>query len=512
MDLTYHDLAELTKLSEQYQILEPFMKKYKKLSYIEFDYSIVHDLTLFTIEPDLNFGILEEQIETIVKALPAIKQIFAKPFIHLKEQNIILPVESVRIINNSTIQHISSHSELWTDIKDNEIQPAKLLTRTYEDNYGIYENIVFCNVVDTILTFTRNNLRILKELIYTNQTIEINILERVNHLNYFLALGKLHTGYSRSFDSYYGVASRCLNKLQFILNTILPRLKQPVYKKNIKRSKLTKLHKTNILAMHKDYHQVYKLSKYFAKENIEIKKTLQMADLKALLQNYYYFCLSIFIFSIGHFNFTCDENKVNNFLRFTMNFMFKDWKLKIKSVKAMNRYVLSILVEKETNYHMICIPSIERNEDLTQIKEQVLADEYILCTPFEDFGLEISMTSIESFRRIQQLILKAMVLTDQKREDCPFCNHRLHLIEEKSLNGKPIYECMSCRTILSNGFCPTNKKTYPYIKIAGLARTRISGEEWLIRRKREAQMFFRNITEITEDLEIVCPYCNKIHA
>ena len=66
--------------------------------------------------------------------------------------------------------------------------------------------------------------------------------------------------------------------------------------------------------------------------------------------------------------------------------------------------------------------------------------------------------------------------------------------------------------ILSNGFCPTNKKTYPYIKIAGLARTRISGEEWLIRRKREAQMFFRNITEITEDLEIVCPYCNKIHA
>ena len=34
MDLTYHDLAELTKLSEQYQVLEPFMKKYKKLSYI----------------------------------------------------------------------------------------------------------------------------------------------------------------------------------------------------------------------------------------------------------------------------------------------------------------------------------------------------------------------------------------------------------------------------------------------------------------------------------------------
>ena len=220
MELTHDEQVELNKLLEQYEILDPFMKKYKKLSYIELDYSIVHDLTLFTIEPDFSFELLENQIDTILKVMPAIKQIFAKPFIHLKDETVILPTEAVRIINNNTIQHISSHTELWTDIKDNQVQPSKLLTRTYEDNYGIYENLVFCKLIDDILSFTRSNIRVLKELIYTNQTIEINILERVNHLNYFLALGKLHTGYSRNFDSYYGVASKCLNRLQFIFNTI----------------------------------------------------------------------------------------------------------------------------------------------------------------------------------------------------------------------------------------------------------------------------------------------------
>lgn len=217
MELTYEEQAELHKLKEYYETIEEFMKANKKLSYVEFDYAVVHDLTLFTIDPDFSFEVLEANINAILKVIPAIKQIFAKPFIHLKDQSVILPTESVRIINNKTIQHISSHSELWSDVKENEVKPIKLLTRTYEDNYGIYENLFFCKVIDDILAFTRNNIRILKELIYTNQTIEINLLERVNHLNYFLTLGKLHTGYSRHFDSYYGESMQCLNKLQYIL-------------------------------------------------------------------------------------------------------------------------------------------------------------------------------------------------------------------------------------------------------------------------------------------------------
>ena len=288
MDLTLEEQSELNKLIENYKKIEPFILKHPRLFYVELDYLIVHELTLFTVDPDFSFEALDAELNVILGALPAIKRIFAQPCIHLKEQNVILPTESVRIINRDTVQHIASHSELWSNVKKNEIKPAKLLTKTYDDNYGIYENLVFCKTVDDILTFARNNLRILKELIYTNRSIEINLLERVNHLNYFLALGKLHTGYSRNFDSFYGVSMQCLNKLQYIVSSIVPRLKRPVYKNNKNRPAKIKLHKTNILSMHREYRRIYKLAKYFAAHEIGTVAEIKKADLEKLQSNYFY--------------------------------------------------------------------------------------------------------------------------------------------------------------------------------------------------------------------------------
>ncbi|MDE6660932.1 MAG: hypothetical protein K2J93_03800 [Anaeroplasmataceae bacterium] len=515
MDLTYEEQAELHKLVKYYDKLQAFMKTHKKLSYVEFDYAVVHDLTLFTIDSDFNFDSLEQDINKIVKTIPAIKQIFAKPFIHLKDQNVILPTESVRIINNNTIQHISSHSELWSDIQDGEIKPVKLLTRTYEDNYGIYENLFFCKTIDDILSFTRSNLRILKELIYTNQTIEINLLERVNHLNYFLALGKLHTGYSRNFDSYYGESIECLNKLQYILNTIVPRLKRPVYKQNKVKPKYLKAHKSNILAMHKDYHQVYKLSKYFSLHQIGNEKELEEVDVKELQKNYFHFCMLLAIFSIGHFNFTCDSEKQISFSKLSMSFQFKEWNLKLTTKKIAELQTLQLNIEKDKKYRIIIIPTLDKNSEeiLKKVQEKENAEEYIIFSPYEEIKntTEISMTSIESFRRIQQILLRGMLYADNKREDCPFCSHKLVLNTEKQEVSRTVYECSSCRTVLEVAHCPEQNKTYLYTQIAGLNKVRIEGDPWLVKRKQEAQMYFRNITQINEDMEILCPYCNKVH-
>lgn len=34
---------------------------------------------------------------------------------------------------------------------------------------------------------------------------------------------------------------------------------------------------------------------------------------------------------------------------------------------------------------------------------------------------------------------------------------------------------------------------------------------WLSKRKNESQMFYRNITNITANLDIICPCCGEIH-
>ncbi len=517
MDLTYDKLATLNKLSANYAVLEPFAQKYKKLSYMQLDYAVVHEISLFTLEPNFSFEVLESRLDEILSYLPAIKRIFAQPFIHLKEQDIILPTEAVRIVNNNTIQHISSHSELWTDVTRREIKPRKLLTRTYEDNYGIYENLVFCDVVDDIMAFVRANLRFIQELIYTNQTIEINFLERVNHLNYFLALGKLHTGYSRNFDSYYGVSVRCLNKLQFISNTIIPRLKRPVYKNNKIRSSKTKLRKTNILSMHKEYHQIYRLAKMFNGGSLTDKKVSETVDVENLQKNYFYFTQLLCTFALGHFNFECDENKQLNFTRLNAEFTFKRWKVKIRKVKLSKCYALTLDVRKDTYYRVALIPTVyeDNAELLNLVKTELYADEYVICCPYEDSAEQhatVDINSVESFRRLQQIVLRAMVYADKTRDECPFCSNKLNLNEKKSTPRRPVYECASCRTEIGTGYCPDTDKSYTYTKIANFKRRIPSvNNDWLFKRKREAQMYFRNITELDEDMEIICPHCGKIH-
>lgn len=518
MDLTYEQRTRLSRLIDDYKNIGAYRQKNKLLNYVQFDYDVVHEVALFMIDPDLSFEALEERTDVILSALPSIKRIFAQPFIHLKERDVILPVESVRIVNNNTLNHIAGHSELWNDVKANEIKPKKLLSRTYEDDYGIYENKVFCNVVDEVLSFARSNIRFLKELIYANQTIEINLLERVNHLNYFLALGKLHIGYSKSFGAYYAVSKRCLNKLQFIENGIVPRLKRPVYKNNRARPANLRLRKTNILAMHKEYHRVYKLAKYFAcRDVLRPVKEFTDKDVAEMQKNYFFFCQTLLIFAIGHFNFGCDEKKIFNISRADIDFAFKGWKLKLSTVTQGKCRFIHLDTDKDKPYKVVLIPCAEEDAEqyLTAVNSAVQADEYIVCSPFGERKKDtayIDISSIESFRRFQQIILRAMVYADTERAECPFCGNKLAENKQKATSEGRVYECFSCRTEIHEDLCRETGKPFFYTAIADLKPRFFDDDElWLKERKAEGAMYFRNITGIDENGNPVCPHCGKTH-
>lgn len=516
MDIIPERQEELRRLLRDYRDIQSFLAKNTCLSFMQFDYAVMHGLALFMLEPDFNFEDMEREIDTFLAAMPSIKRIFSKPRIHLKEREEILPTESVRIINNNTIQHVLSHSELWTDIQDGAIKPAKLLTRTYEDNYGIYENLVFCQTVDGIMSFVRTYMRFFKELIYTNQTIEINFLERVNHLNYFLALGKLHIGYSRSLELYYPVSMRCLGKLQLITDSIVPNLKRPVYKKNKSRPQKVKVRKTNILSMDKDYRQIYKLAKRFSLGAANSEEELRDKDLQGLQRSYFGFCEALCVFAVSHFNFTCEESATIDFTRLDIAFRFQGWELRLEGLAATPQSIITVTVKKDGVYKIAFIPTVLPTDGalLDAVKRTVSADEYILCTPYEDDERErslIGITGIESFRRIQQIILRGMIYADGKRKECPFCHNTLTVNAELSA-AHPVYECLSCRTQIYKNLCPTKRRVYYYTKIAGLKKTAVGGDElWLAKRKTEAQMFFRNITNLTDDMQPICPHCNRVH-
>lgn len=507
----------IKSLLNSYRTIKDFTVDYNYLSYIEFDYYTVNKVNLFTMNESFDFDFVDQTISEMLKALTPIKRIFSKPIIHLKDSADILPVESVHKINNETIVHAAVHSELWENInRDGNIKPRKLLTLNNQDDYQIYENKVFANTIDIMMMFIKENLHNYQEFMYNNRNLNFNLLERLDHIDYYLALGKLHTGYIRDLESYYGIIDSGINRMQYILNVLKSRLKRPVYKRNHKQvsSQRFELRKTNILKMHKDYHKVYLLANYFKKHNLFIDDSDIESELIEMRPYYFMFIKVLSIFALGHFNFILNENSIIDFDNINLLFYFKKWKLTIKEIVLNEINCLEISFFKDKEYKIILISETikdNENEDLKMIKKMINADTYLIVSPFDEDkqNLYISITDIDSFRRLQQLFLQGMVYSDEVHDICPFCGNQMTLIDNH-------WECKSCKTIIGINDCSECEKQYYYTDIKNYKEyltlnQLLKGKNWLVERKLESLMHFRNITPIDSQMNIVCPFCHKIH-
>jgi ribosomal protein L37AE/L43A len=470
-------------------------------------------MTLFTVEPSFDFDSCEAMCAKILARLPAIKRIFSKPIINLIDNDDVLPVETVHIINQATMLHLANHSENVANLTRKGVKPRKLLTRVYEDDYGIYENIIFCNFIDETLKYVREKIAALKDMVYANEVLDFNLLERANHLNYFLSIGKLHTGYIRDFEKYSGRAKLLYAHLQSIANTLQPRLIKPIYQKNKIRNRSLPLKKTNIFLMQKDYHQIYVLYKSLLAKKEALPVAEEPLDHAGLAQDYFLFVETIALFGILNFNFTADSTKPFSLASLDVDCAYKGWSLNLKNL-GNSRLLLT--VNKNHPYRILLVPRLEKASDIESSLSQE-ADEILEATPFEEEALDqhkvyLSVENIESFRRVQQLVLRAMVYSDERRDDCPFCHGKL-LYHPK--NG--VYECDTCHLSIQKKTCPETGKDYFVTGIVSKKKNIISpsdfklDERWLYERKVEGLLYFRNITKITNESAFVCPHCGKTH-
>ncbi len=494
--------------------IQSFVEKHGMVTYIEFDYYVVSDMTLFSVDPDFDFDKLKKTIVQIRKAIPAIKRIFSKPIIVLKDSDDVLLVENARIINQSTLLHLANHSQYVSNLTKHSVKPRKLLTRIYEDDYNIYENVIFCNFIDEILSLIKKNGRTLNSLLYASNIMKFNLLEKVNHVKYFLALGKLHTGYIRDFFQYLSLAKELLNELSMTKNVINPRLNRPIYLKNATRNTKLTLKKTNIFLMQKDYRQVFRTYKYLQNNDPIKRENTETVDYQQLIQNYLSYVRILTIFAIGHFNFDMDANVKMNLRFLNSTFTFKGWKLVVFNT-LQGELILQFF--KEVNYRIMIVASTTDTVEIDRFKEDFEVDEVIVANPFDEDYLErddvyISMEDVDSFRRIQQILLKGMVYSDRSRDVCPFCGGKLHKDPYRA-----VYQCNDCMTQIIESICPENNQPFFYTDNAHLKKYAINisdykqDEYWFYKKQIESSMFFRNITKIDHKADIVCPHCNKTH-
>ncbi len=516
MDVDFKNIDKhvYERFSNALSTIDNFCNNHKTFTYIEFDYYTANELTLFYVDPNFDFDLLKDIIEQIRNVIPSMKRIFSKPIIALEDIPEVLPVEVVQKIDQNTLQYLGSHFHTAENVINGRVKPRKLYTRIYQDQYSIYENIVFVNFVDEVLRYCRRNIRILQELITTSDIMQLNLLERLNHNNYFLALGKLHTSYKRDFEQYLDISKELFDEIDSILSSVRPYLKRPVYQKTKLDKKKVKLKKTNIFINQKDYRKIYNTYKSFIKNRVIEAEKVDEVDYAALDKNYLHFAELLLIFAAGHFNFKCKTNAALNLDTLNIHFQFKDWTLYIKRIPNDG---IMLKIRKDKDYNVLLLPSLQFTDDelLAKHKRSKLFDEVIILEPVYVYDKMckrtfVSMEDIESFKRLQQIILRGMIYSDTTHQECPFCHAKL----KKDEMGD--YYCDRCRLEIKEATCPNTNKNYFYTTVKDFdihnkGRFRNYYFKWNEVNQREGTLFYRNITKLNRENKVICPKCGEIH-
>lgn len=505
--------------------------------YAAFDRATVSHINLFSMRDNFDFARLSRILDEMLRALPALRRVFAKPIIHLKDEQEILPVESVRVVNNRSILHASAHSELWEDITEaGSVRPRRLLTVTNQDEYALYENIGFTRLILQTVAFLRHHIRTVREFLYADDILSRNLLERGSHLYYVLAVGKLRTGYMRGMEAYRDTAQRCLARMEYLYDALTSRMDCPLIRQCSRYAGRFVLHRSNLFRMHRDYHCVYSLLCFCAENGIGTETVSGDADgLSA--EGYFAFCEALSLFAAGHFSFAPDPpEQAIRFCDMDIRLTFGAWSLRLTVVQGeppadgVTPRGILIEVRRDLTYRILLLPTVRQSvrdgEDPAGAFRSVCpADEYLPTDPFGTAGrLMLSLTDIESFRRVQQLLLRAMVYASEPEAgddaDCPFCGHPLGALRVTADGW--VRDCPACRTRIARRRCPVTGLAYRTTGICPpegripVRRTAVQtvpergGDTW--RADAERRMNFRNITRLSPDGSPVCPRCGQIHS
>lgn len=304
-------------------------------------------------------------VEAMADCIDKFPHIFNKPKQHLKQVNEIRPAAVVSRIGQESISHLASHSEHWKGIKASGLVPERLLARTLEDDYAIYENLAVKTMVDKLY---REMKDLSEENIDCYMQMDVDDGHAVSgeQKTYFHARDILLKGMD---DDTVALNQLLLEEQREYIFRILEKLGKcrstPLYR-TLKRAKPIhgKLKKTNIFMMDKYYKYAYELwglmenrqevTPYDAVQNVEGEYAL--------------FCKILFIFALRYFQFEPDEAGADIFVGEELgniSYSFDRWHLSLKNfnVKELNNNGFSMTMSMENAIEVDCSP-IEISESI----------------------------------------------------------------------------------------------------------------------------------------------------
>ena len=197
-------------------------------------------------------------LDTLEAAYPAFSKIAKNPKSSIKYEEDIVNVEKARKINGQTVKHLSSHSELVREVKEDNVIPSKILTTFAEEDLAIYENRVFKTLVNNIVRFLTRRQSMLEDALEANQIDEIGYNNVLNLSEFDKVEFDLSIKVKKGLNKENNVGNEVLRRTENLL-TAYKSLKSTPFMKGLAKAKDVHppLMKTNIILHNADFKIVY---------------------------------------------------------------------------------------------------------------------------------------------------------------------------------------------------------------------------------------------------------------
>lgn len=292
----------------------------------------LYNLNLCTFGRNVEEMRSDKSLEEILVHMKHLKQVFMRPKSHLREEMELLPVEVVTRISHETIQHLASHSENCEARRVNGLVPSRLLAKSLEEDWAIYENVVAKNLVDRLYAYIKKYKRNVSLAEHgTNYSLSVKNEDR----NVHVAQARLYKGFISTEDSAYDGDTDFLSlrkkQCSEILATVVFCRESKLYRKLKKCKKsYSPLKSTNIFMMDTNYNSIYKLWRILDQAEFNTDKVNVSSNIN---KPYFDFVYSLLNFSLNNFNFSPKTNFLVQEHGFTdAKYSFKHWNVNLNTI------------------------------------------------------------------------------------------------------------------------------------------------------------------------------------
>ncbi len=210
-------------------------------------------------------------LDVIESTYPAILKIVKNPKKSIKYEQDIVAVEKARKVNSDTVRHLSSHTHLIKEIKDDNVIPSKVLTTYAEEEIAIYENRFIKSLIKRMEMFIEHRYELMKESLESFET------ERLNVENKFVLSGQevtinLDVAIKNDLTVNLEVTKEQFNRLVYVRD-LIQSLKGSEFYRALAKSPdvLPPIMKTNIILHNPDFKMCYNLWIYL--DNVDSIET-----------------------------------------------------------------------------------------------------------------------------------------------------------------------------------------------------------------------------------------------